>query len=112
MALGSLFVNLLVGCFSGVGEQFTILNGKVDKIMAALDDVKAAIAGLATSLQTEIADFEAALTAAQQPNGSISAADAAGLITQLAGLKTVADQADAIAKGGTPAPNPTPVTGP
>lgn len=62
------------------------------RIMAAIDDLKTAVAGLGTSISAEITAATAAITAAQAANnGAVSAADAEAVVAQLNALKDTVD---------------------
>ena len=76
-----------------------------NRILAAIDDLKAAVAGLGTSISAEITAATAAITAAQTANaGAVPAADAEAIVTQLNTLKATVDAETAALTA--PAPEP------
>ncbi len=85
-------------------ELLRQIEGKQQITMAAIDDIKTAVAALNTSVTKEITAVTTAIAAAKQPDGSISAADAEAIVTQLGAVKATLDTETAAL---TPAP-PTP----
>lgn len=80
--------------------------------MAAIDDLKAEVAALGTSISAEITAATTAITNAQAANnGAVPAADAEAIVTQLKTLQSTVDQATAtFGPQVPPAPPNTPPT--
>lgn len=99
-----------------VSGLFIQLNHRLDLIMSALDDLKAEVAAVRTVEDSAVAlinGLAQALKDAQGADGSISAADAASVISDMeAGKQELADSLTAntpaapASPGSTDAPNP------
>lgn len=94
---------------SGIKAELAAINTKLDtvlkmkgEIMAAIDDLKAAIAALNTSVSDEIAAVSAKIASFA---GAVPAADAETIVSQLNTLKQTVDNETA-AISGTPTGTP------
>lgn len=67
-------------------------------------DLTAALTNLTTSTATDLGLIATALSAAQQPNGSVSAADVETAVTGINAVTAQLNAAAAALPGGTPAP--------
>lgn len=88
-------------------QILALLTKENTNLMAAIDDLKAAVAALNTSISAEIAAIAAAIAAAAAGNaGSVAAADAEAIVTQLGTLKTTIDTETAKLAPVAPPPGP------
>ena len=98
-----------------IGTKLDRISKEHDLLMAAIDDLKNAVATLGTSISTEIqaiTDKLSALAAANE-DGSVSAADAEDLVSQLTALKNTVDiETTSLKAGAIPPPAPAPAPPP
>lgn len=95
-------------------REMRFIRRNQERLMDAAADVKAAIAGIATDIDKISTDTTAVLTLvqnAQQPDGSITPADAASILASLGTLDTSAkDVATRLEAAIPPAPPPPPAS--